>query len=156
MLIMLKDKVAFRSGKKTNSKLRARVGSGTPRELVNSKVASTVADILALAQGALVWQTADAATLPMPCIANTCTATHGGGPVHPGFVTAGSATATQVGNTLTINQSSQSAILNCQSFNASPDGTAVFNQPANTSVALNRIYQQNPSSIFGSVSANGS
>ena len=75
--------------------------------------------------------------------------------VGPRFVSSGSATATQVGNTLTVNQSSDKAILNWTSFNVSADGTVQFQQPAATSIALNRIYQQSPSSIFGNVTANG-
>ena len=126
----------------------------------NHRVAKTVAAILALAQAAVGRQAAQAATLPVPCIANTCVATNPNNaktttPGAQGFVTSGSATATQIGNTLTINQTSANAILNWQSFNVSADGAVRFQQPTATSVALNRIYQQSPSSIFGALSANG-
>jgi filamentous hemagglutinin len=121
----------------------------------NFRIARTVAAILALAQGATGRQTAEAATLPVPCIANTCIANKLPGKPSQPFVTSGNATATQVGNTLTVNQTSANAILNWQSFNISADGSVRFQQPASSSVALNRIYQQSPSSIFGSLSANG-
>jgi filamentous hemagglutinin len=86
--------------------------------------------------------------LPIPCL-GTC------GPNNAPFVTAGKATATQSGKTLTVNQTSNQAILNWSSFNISADGKVQFNQPAASSIALNRIYDQNPSSIFGQLTANG-
>jgi filamentous hemagglutinin len=89
------------------------------------------------------------ATLPVPCLAGSC------GKNVAGFVTSGSATAQQTGKTLNINQQSSSAILNWSSFDVSADGKVVFAQPSATAVALNRIYEGNPSSILGSISANG-
>ena len=56
---------------------------------------------------------------------------------------------------LTVQQSSANATLNWASFNVTSDGKVVFQQPSTSSIALNRIYDANPSSIFGSVSANG-
>ena len=91
-----------------------------------------------------------AAQLPIPCLVHTCGTT---GPSQ--FVTSGSATAVQAGNSLTVQQSSNQAILNWSSFNVSVDGKVVFNQPTATSIALNRIFDVNPSTVFGSVSANG-
>lgn len=93
-----------------------------------------------------------AAKLPVPCLAGACGPATGA-PV--GFVSSGTATSVQSGNLLTINQSSSKAILNWQSFNVSADGKVVFNQPSKSSVALNRIFDGNPSAIFGNVSANG-
>ena len=87
--------------------------------------------------------------LPVPCVATSC----GNGTT--GFVAAGMATAAQKGGTLAINQSSNSAALNWASFNIGAGGKVVFTQPSATAVALNRIYDANPSSIFGSLSANG-
>src|SRR5262249_7623441 len=55
----------------------------------------------------------------------------------------------------TVNQATNQAILNWSSFNISADGKVQFVQPGANSVALNRIYQQNPSSIFGQLTANG-
>lgn len=90
-----------------------------------------------------------AAELPVPCVAGVC-----GGNV-TGFVTAGAATAATSGNTLTVTQTSQSATLNWSKFNVSKDGTVTFVQPDSSATALNRIYQNDPSRIFGALNANG-
>ncbi|HLZ98458.1 MAG TPA: filamentous hemagglutinin N-terminal domain-containing protein, partial [Steroidobacteraceae bacterium] len=87
--------------------------------------------------------------LPVPCLAGSC------GTNPKGFVTSGSATAVQSGKTLSVAQTSSTATLNWSSFNISADGKVVFQQPSSTSIALNRIFDSNPSSIFGSLSANG-
>ncbi len=91
--------------------------------------------------------TTQAAELPIMCVAGAC---------GPGITfNTGGSTATAVGTTLTVNQVTESAILNWQSFNISKDGSVVFRQPSSASTALNRIYQNSPSQIFGSLSANG-
>ncbi|MEZ5500754.1 MAG: filamentous hemagglutinin family protein [Steroidobacteraceae bacterium] len=90
-----------------------------------------------------------AAELPIPCAGGACGVNAGS------FVTSGAATAVQSGNTLEINQTTPSAVLNWQSFDVSEDGTVNFNQPDSTAVALNRIFQNDPSRIFGAVNANG-
>ncbi len=92
---------------------------------------------------------AGSAQLPVPCVAGSC------GSSAPGFVTSGQAGAVVSGNTLTVNQSSDKVTLNWNSFNISADGKVQFVQPSATSIALNRIYQQSPSSIFGQLTANG-
>ncbi|MEP7242113.1 MAG: filamentous hemagglutinin family protein [Gammaproteobacteria bacterium] len=93
---------------------------------------------------------ASAAELPVPCIAGNC------GPNGPSvWVSAGAASATVTADTLRVNQTTDQAILNWASFNVGPDGHVIFQQPNNTSVALNRIFQESPSSIFGRVDANG-
>jgi filamentous hemagglutinin family protein len=89
-----------------------------------------------------------ATQLPIPCAPGAC----GNNNV---FVTSGAATAVQSGKTLAVNQASNNVTLNWASFNISADGKVVFQQPSSTSVALNRIYDANPSSIFGALSANG-
>ena len=95
-------------------------------------------------------QPVSAAQLPTPCIAASCGA---GGPLV--FVTTGSATAVQSGvDTLTVTTSDR-AVLNWSSFNISADGHVIFQQPKSTSIALNRIFQGNPSQIFGELRANG-
>ena len=72
-----------------------------------------------------------------------------------GQVTSGSASISQTGNTTTINQSSQQAIINWQSFNISAKEKTHFQQPT-TGVALNRINpQQGASQIFGTLTATG-
>ncbi len=85
--------------------------------------------------------------LPIPCQPGACN--------NASFVTSGTASAVAKGSNLTVNQTSNSATLNWASFNIGANGTVVFQQPSSTAVALNRIYDANPSSIFGSLSANG-
>jgi filamentous hemagglutinin len=87
--------------------------------------------------------------LPTPCAAASCGATI------KGFVTSGSATAARSGNTLSVSQTSNTATLNWSSFNIGAGGKVVFAQPSSTSIALNRIFDTRPSSIFGALSANG-
>jgi filamentous hemagglutinin family protein len=108
---------------------------GRPRSLVG---------LLALAPTVVV-----PAELPVPCLVGTC------GANVPGFVASGTATATQAGNTLTVEQASANAVLNWRSFNISRDGTVTFRQPDSSAIALNRIYQGSPSRIFGALNANG-
>src|SRR5215470_20124793 len=81
-----------------------------------------------------------AGSLPVPCIAGSC------GPGAPQtWVTSGQATATQVGARLTVDQTSNNAILNWQSFNIGRDATVRFVQPGANSLALNKIFQADPS-----------
>jgi filamentous hemagglutinin family protein len=87
--------------------------------------------------------------LPVPCVATSC------GANTSGFVTTGAATAVQSGKTLSVNQTSNTATLNWSSFNISSDGKVVFTQPSSTSIALNKIFDTNPSAIYGSLTANG-
>ncbi|MET0532659.1 MAG: filamentous hemagglutinin N-terminal domain-containing protein [Steroidobacter sp.] len=95
-----------------------------------------------------------AAELPTVCSGGVCGNIPGTSQWRE-FVHSGAATWSQSGNTLTVDQSSDRAVLNWASFNVSADGRVVFNQPRSSSIALNRIYDANPSRIFGSVEANG-
>jgi filamentous hemagglutinin family protein len=70
-------------------------------------------------------------------------------------VAAGQAAISQSGNTLTVQQSSDKAIINWQSFDVGAQAAVKFAQPDASSVALNRVQSQNPSQIFGKLSANG-
>ena len=72
-----------------------------------------------------------------------------------GSVAAGAATLSSGANTLTVNQSSQNAVLNWQSFSIAQGEAVRFAQPNSSSVALNRVTGPDPSSILGSLSANG-
>jgi filamentous hemagglutinin family protein len=72
-----------------------------------------------------------------------------------GVVTAGSATINSGTGTTTINQATQNAAINWQSFNIAAGQAVQFVQPNASSVALNRVVGANPSSILGSLSANG-
>lgn len=59
-------------------------------------------------------------------------------------------------NTLQINQSSNQAIINWQSFNIAPNQQTHFIQPSSSSIALNRISPtQGASQIYGQLTANG-
>jgi filamentous hemagglutinin family protein len=73
-----------------------------------------------------------------------------------GSVVAGSAAVSTAGNVLTVNQSSSRAVINWQSFDVGAAGKVVFNQPNAGSAALNRVTGSTPSTIAGSISANGS
>ena len=72
-----------------------------------------------------------------------------------GAVSAGGATISGGAGTLTINQASQNAAINWQSFNIGQAEAVKFVQPNASSVALNRVLGPDPSSILGSLSANG-
>jgi filamentous hemagglutinin family protein len=72
-----------------------------------------------------------------------------------GKITAGSGNIAASGNKMTVNQSTQQMIANWDTFNIGQNATVRFNQPNSSATALNRIYDQNPSQIFGNLSANG-
>jgi filamentous hemagglutinin family protein len=74
-----------------------------------------------------------------------------------GTVVGGSATIQGQGtSSVTINQTSQNAIINWQTFNLFKGETALFNQPDSTAVVLNRVIGGlGPSFIDGSLKANG-
>ena len=70
-------------------------------------------------------------------------------------VGAGAVTVTNSGTVTTIDQSSQSAILNWQGFSIGKGDRVLVNQPGVSSVLLNRVIGNAPSTIAGSLSANG-
>lgn len=73
-----------------------------------------------------------------------------------GSVAAGSASISSPGaGTLNINQSSNQAIINWQSFSVGAGGTVNFNQPGASSATLNRVTGSTPSSIAGTINAPG-
>src|ERR1044071_1812367 len=73
-----------------------------------------------------------------------------------GSVSAGAATITQTNpSTLTINQSTQKAALDWQTFSIGSGNSVIFQQPSSTSVALNRVVGGSRSEIYGSLQANG-
>ena len=71
------------------------------------------------------------------------------------LATLGRADQVVSGNKMTINQYTNQAILNWQSFNIGKENTVQFKQPSASAVALNRIFQEDPSRIFGKLTANG-
>lgn len=72
-----------------------------------------------------------------------------------GNVTSGTASISQSGSTLNINQSTTKAIINWNSFNIGSDATVNFNQPGTSAVTLNRVLSSDPSSIYGRLNATG-
>ena len=66
-----------------------------------------------------------------------------------GQVGAGQATIYATGTTLTVEQHSDRAVIDWQSFDIAPGETTTFHQPSASSAILNRIHDQNPSQIMG-------
>ena len=72
-----------------------------------------------------------------------------------GVVTAGNAGITSGPGGMTITQTTPRTAINWQSFNIGQKEAVRFVQPNSYSVALNRVLGSDPSSIQGSLSANG-
>lgn len=72
-----------------------------------------------------------------------------------GQITQGVASINQVGNALTIQQSTDNIVAEWSSFNIGEAAAVNFLQPNHNSIALNRITDQNPSMIYGQLNANG-
>lgn len=72
-----------------------------------------------------------------------------------GQLAGGNATVSTSASSMTVNQTSQTAALNWQSFNIAAGETVRFIQPNSSAIALNRVLGADPSSIFGSLTANG-
>src|SRR3954471_22777362 len=73
-----------------------------------------------------------------------------------GTVVGGQGTISAPSSTTTvIDQASQNLNLNWNTFNVAANENVQFHQPSSSAVAFNRILDQNPSQIFGSIQANG-
>jgi filamentous hemagglutinin family protein len=72
-----------------------------------------------------------------------------------GQVVQGAASMSQAANQLTINQSTQRAAINWQSFDIGASAKVQVVQPNAQAVLLNRVVGQSPSQIFGQLQANG-
>ncbi len=72
-----------------------------------------------------------------------------------GGVTSGSATITQSGNVTNVNQTTQKAAINWQSFSIGSKDTVDFNQPNSSSITLNRVIGNDPSVLAGTLNATG-
>ena len=72
-----------------------------------------------------------------------------------GQISAGAAAISSTANTLTVNQSSQRAAINWQSFSVGSNATVNFVQPNASSVILNRVVGTEQSVIAGAMNANG-
>ncbi len=72
-----------------------------------------------------------------------------------GNVVAGAATIAQSATTTTIDQTTQRAAINWQSFNIGSRQSVQFDQPSSSAVVLDRVVGPNPSEIAGQIDANG-
>ena len=72
-----------------------------------------------------------------------------------GRVSAGSASISTSGNTLTVQQGSAQAVLDWQSFSIGSGATVQFVQPSASAVALNRVLGNDMSVIQGALQSNG-
>ncbi|KAA0696663.1 filamentous hemagglutinin N-terminal domain-containing protein [Halopseudomonas laoshanensis] len=72
-----------------------------------------------------------------------------------GSVAAGAASIANGEGSMTVNQASQNVSINWQSFNIGQGESVTFVQPNSSAVALNRVLGSDPSSILGSLDANG-
>src|SRR5262245_48379279 len=112
----------------------------TTRGTLGNKTLSHNARLVALlASTALVSTTAVAQSLPA------------GGQVAAGSATIGSPSA----GSLTINQTSGSAVVNWQSFNVGKGSRVTFVQPDANAAILNRVTGKTTSTIAGQIKANG-
>ena len=72
-----------------------------------------------------------------------------------GVIVGGQGSINTEPNVTNINQQTNSMVVDWSSFNVGNQETVNFNQPSSNAAALNRIYDQNPSQIFGAINANG-
>src|SRR5262252_9857797 len=70
-------------------------------------------------------------------------------------VVAGQASVSRSGANTLITQGTDRAAINWQTFGIASDESVRFAQPSASSIALNRVLGQNPTEIFGSLTANG-
>lgn len=72
-----------------------------------------------------------------------------------GQVVSGDSVISQNGVNMNIQQNTERAAIDWQTFDIGSGAQVNFNQPSNSSVALNRVLTGNPSQIFGQLTANG-
>ncbi len=70
-------------------------------------------------------------------------------------VTLGSGSVSTVGNTTTIKQNSQNLAIDWVGLSTAANEALIFNQPNSSAIALNRITGSSPSTLLGSLTANG-
>jgi filamentous hemagglutinin len=97
--------------------------------------------------------------LPVTCAQTACTSfpsAQGASNAVSSFVAQGAGSAGVSGNTLTVNQTSSTALFNWRSFDIARDHAVHFNQQAGRSaVAINRIHDSHASRIDGRLTATG-
>ena len=109
-----------------------------------SSSATKAASVIATVLGSLLAQSAYPQTAPPPSALPT-----------GGQVSAGQAQISTSGANMVIQQGSDRAAINWQSFNVGKDAQVQFQQPNAGSVVLNRVMGSDPSQIFGRISSNG-
>lgn len=72
-----------------------------------------------------------------------------------GVVTGGVAKITETGPQLDIHQQTNNVVIDWRTFNIDTGEVTQFHQPSANAIAVNRIHDQNPSMIFGQLTANG-
>jgi len=72
-----------------------------------------------------------------------------------GEVSAGAATIQQSAGAMTVEQATDRAAINWLGFGIGAGESVRFKQPSASSIMLNRVLGQDPSAIYGSLSANG-
>src|SRR3954471_16339091 len=103
----------------------------------------------------LIWAAVSAALLPW-CYANPASADVAANTLPTGgTVVAGSASISRSGSNMEITQSSNSAILNWQSFSIGSNAWVNFIQPSSSAIALNPVLGNRGSEVFGRLTANG-
>ena len=70
-------------------------------------------------------------------------------------VVAGNISISSSDNAMTITQSSQQSIIEWNSFDIGAENSVTFNQPSINASALNRVISGNPTTLAGSLNANG-
>ncbi|MCD9458349.1 beta strand repeat-containing protein, partial [Marinibactrum halimedae] len=87
-------------------------------------------------------------------MANLCSQVAVAGPAG-GTVTAGDGTIIQQDTLTTIDQNTQSMVIDWQSFDVDADETVLFVQPTDTAIAVNNVLNNQVSTISGAIEANG-
>ena len=108
----------------------------------NGKPASSVKRAASALAAFLIAQAAHAAPLPNQLPTG-------------GQVVAGQAAISQSGAAMTVNQGSNRAVINWNTFSIGSGAQVNFVQPSASAVALNRVTGSDPSSIYGALHANG-
>ncbi|MFM2132414.1 MAG: hypothetical protein RL646_1617, partial [Verrucomicrobiota bacterium] len=70
-------------------------------------------------------------------------------------VAAGAATVGVTGSAMLVEQTTDRAVINWQSFSVGRDASVEFRQPSSSSATLNRVLGSDPSAIFGALRSNG-
>ncbi len=135
---------------RTEPSARAPLSSRSLRRAVRAALALSLAVPLLVGATTPTGYVPLAQPLPVPCAPGAC------GTLIPGWAPNGGATlTTPTPTSMTVNQSVQNVLLNWASFNIDKGYSVNFVQPNSSAVAVNQIWQQDPSQIWGSLTANG-